>query len=194
MDQEPSISMTEGRSVATSVEEEFDEAPTKIRTSEPEPPTVWVAGFWRRAAAGIVDALIALPVAWLFVWLATAIVGLALPHAPRAGIDFWVDLTLAGDPAVWGALGLGATLVFFYLAVFHALGGRTPGMRLLGLRVVDPYGEPPGLVRSVVRSLGYFVCAATLGLGFFWTAFDREKRGLHDRLAGTFVARRVAKS
>ena len=69
---------------------------------------------------------------------------------------------------------------------------RTPGFPLFGLRVVDPYGDPPGLLRATVRSLGYFASAATLGLGFVWSAFDREKRALHDRIAGTFVARRVA--
>ena len=31
--------------------------------------------------------------------------------------------------------------------------------------------------------------AATLGLGFAWIGFDREKRGLHDWLAGTYVVR-----
>jgi hypothetical protein len=27
-----------------------------------------------------------------------------------------------------------------------------------------------------------------VGLGFWWAFFDREKRFLHDRLAGTYIA------
>ncbi len=41
--------------------------------------------------------------------------------------------------------------------------------------------------RAAVRAVGYLVALATGGLGFLWVGFDREKRGLHDWLAGTYV-------
>ena len=179
-----------GRAVAP-VDDDFDEAPTRIRSVEHDAPQIWVAGFWRRAAAGLVDLAIVGPIAWLLVRLAAALSAIDLPVVPRAALDFWLDLTLAGDPALLGALGLAAVLAFLYLLVFHALGGRTLGMRLLRLRVVDAYGDAPGPLRAAVRALGYFLCAATGGLGFLWVGFDREKRGLHDWIAGTYVARRV---
>jgi uncharacterized RDD family membrane protein YckC len=58
---------------------------------------------------------------------------------------------------------------------------------LLGVRVIDVYGEPPSALRALARTLGYFVAAATGGLGFLWIGFDREKRGLHDWISGTYV-------
>ena len=69
------------------------------------------------------------------------------------------------------------------------MAGRTPGMRLLRLRIINPYGEPPGALRALVRTAGYVLSFATLSLGFLWIGFDREKRGLHDWIAGTYVIR-----
>lgn len=148
---------------------------------------VWVAGFWRRAVAALVDAIIVGPVALLVVWLAKRLAGLALPPVRGGKIDAWLDLTLGGDPAVLGALGLVAGVAAIYVMLFQTLSSRTPGMRLLGLTVIDLYGDPPSALRSVVRTLGYFAAAAIGGLGFLWIGFDREKRGLHDWLSGTYV-------
>jgi uncharacterized RDD family membrane protein YckC len=148
---------------------------------------VYVAGFWRRALAALCDAVLVLPIALLAVWVAARVTGLELPGARRGGLDTWVDLALAGDAGVWGAAGLALAIAVVYLLVFQATAGRTLGMRLLRLRIVDIYGEPPSALRVLVRTLGYLASAATLALGFLWIGFDREKRGLHDWLAGTYV-------
>jgi uncharacterized RDD family membrane protein YckC len=154
---------------------------------EAAPVTVTVAGFWRRFAQAFVDGCIVLPVALLLSWVAGKLSGLVLPAARSAGIDYWLDLALAGEPALWGGIFLGATIIALYLGLFVALQGRTLGMRLLKLRVIDLYGATPGPLRAAVRALGYVACAFTLGLGFVWVGFDREKRGLHDWIAGTYV-------
>jgi uncharacterized RDD family membrane protein YckC len=73
-----------------------------------------------------------------------------------------------------------------YCAGFWTLIGRTPGMMVLGLRVVTGDGGAPGLTRSLVRAFGYWVSAILL-LGFAWIAIDRRRQGFHDKLAGTFV-------
>jgi uncharacterized RDD family membrane protein YckC len=148
---------------------------------------VYVAGFWRRALAALCDAAFVLPVALGAVWLAARVAGLALPGARRSGFDTWVDLALAGDAGVWGAAGLALAIAVVYLLVFQATSGRTLGMRLLGLRIVDVYGDTPSVPRVLLRTLGYLASVCTLALGFLWIGFDREKRGLHDWLAGTYV-------
>ena len=76
-----------------------------------------------------------------------------------------------------------------YQFVFQATVGQTLGMRLLKLRVVDVYGEPPSYPRAGLRTAAYLASAATLFLGFWWIGFDAEKRGLHDWIAGTYVIR-----
>jgi uncharacterized RDD family membrane protein YckC len=62
-------------------------------------------------------------------------------------------------------------------------------MRALGLRLIDVYGEAPRAARVLVRLLAGMVSVATLGLGLGWAAIDRDKRALHDHVAGTFVIR-----
>jgi uncharacterized RDD family membrane protein YckC len=165
----------------------MDDVLTRSEGQTDAPVTVHVAGFWRRAAQGIVDGAIVLPVAFLLSWIAGKLSGLVLPAARSPGIDYWLDLALAGEPALWGGLLLGAAIVTMYLLIFQAMAGQTPGMRLLKLRVVDVYGGPPGPLRATARAAGYLLCFVTLGLGFIWIGFDREKRGLHDWLAGTYV-------
>lgn len=64
----------------------------------------------------------------------------------------------------------------------------TPGKMLLSLKIVDATTHAPLTPsQSVIRSLGYLLAAAPVGLGFVWAAFDRRKQGLHDKLANTVV-------
>jgi uncharacterized RDD family membrane protein YckC len=153
-------------------------------------PVVHVAGFWRRAAAAAVDLAAVLPVAMLVVLVVGKLAGVALPR--RVGlldVDMWIDLVLATDPALVMALTLVAGIGLVYLLVLHILLGRTLGMRLLKLRIIDAYGDPPSPARCVARCAGYLAGAATLFLGFLWIGFDSEKRGLQDWIAGTYVIR-----
>jgi uncharacterized RDD family membrane protein YckC len=64
--------------------------------------------------------------------------------------------------------------------------GRTPGMMVMGVRVVDTSLRRPGVVRSFVRCLGYSV-SAILFLGFVWAVFDARHQGFHDKIARTLV-------
>jgi uncharacterized RDD family membrane protein YckC len=148
---------------------------------------VYVAGLWRRAAGGLVDAAIVLPLALAVVWVASKLTGLTLPSPRKSAVDYWLDLMLAGDPGLLTALGLGAAVLVIYLLLFQTLAARTLGMRVVGLRIIDVYGDPPPVWRAGLRALGYLVAIGTGGLGFLWIGFDREKRGLHDWLAGTYV-------
>ncbi|HEY0250091.1 MAG TPA: RDD family protein, partial [Kofleriaceae bacterium] len=76
-----------------------------------------------------------------------------------------------------------------YLLVFQITRGRTVGMQVMKMKVIDVYGDPPSAARSAVRCAGYLASAFTLFLGFLWIGFDSEKRGLHDWIAGTYVIR-----
>jgi uncharacterized RDD family membrane protein YckC len=154
-------------------------------------PVVWAAGFWRRTAAAIFDGLVVSPLLIAVVLSASKLAGLNLPILRRGSIDTWLDLALAGDPAFLGALGLAVAVLAVYLFLFQSLAARTIGMRALGLTIIDLVGAPITPWRAGLRTLGYLACLATLGLGFVWVGFDREKRGLHDWLAGTLVTRRT---
>jgi len=151
--------------------------------------TVHVAGFWRRLAAAMIDLGVVAPVALILTWFTSLITGISLPPSRTRGLDFWLDLALSSDPALLTAFGLLIAVGLIYLLVFQITTARTLGMRVLKLRIIDVYGDPPTSARCAVRTLGYLAGAATLLLGFLWIGFDSEKRGLHDWLAGTYVIR-----
>ena len=73
-----------------------------------------------------------------------------------------------------------------YCVAFWSLAGRTPGMSLLGIRVVTMEGSPPGPARCTVRAVSYAVSAILL-LGFAWILVDPHRQGFHDKIARTLV-------
>ncbi|MEV8033766.1 RDD family protein [Streptomyces sp. NPDC086182] len=81
------------------------------------------------------------------------------------------------------ATGNWALLVFFVLGLLTVgTVGFTPGKRLLGLRVVPEGGGRLNPLRVLVRTA--LLCVAVPAL--IW---DRDGRGLHDRLARTIEVR-----
>jgi uncharacterized RDD family membrane protein YckC len=156
-----------------------------------EAATVYVVGFWRRLAAALIDLAVVTPAALIITLLASRITGLRLPMANLRllDIDLWIDLALATDPALIMALVLFCAIGLVYLLVFQIVVGRTLGMRVLHMKIIDVYGDRPSAPRCVARCAGYLAGVATLFLGFLWMGFDSEKRGLQDWIAGTYVIR-----
>src|SRR5262249_26101536 len=78
-------------------------------------------------------------------------------------------------------------VVTTYFVGFWSNTGQTPGMRLLGLRVVTREGRPPSTSRSLLRLVGLGLAIAPMLLGFLPVFFDSSRRALQDFLAGTLV-------
>lgn len=76
-----------------------------------------------------------------------------------------------------------------YWVIFHWLWGQTLGKMAMKIRVVTVEGGPLSLGVAVLRYIGYLLSALTLGVGYLMVAFRQDKRGLHDLVAGTRVAR-----
>jgi uncharacterized RDD family membrane protein YckC len=90
--------------------------------------------------------------------------------------------------------GLGAVVAFgaewFYFALFEALwSGRTPGKRLMGLRVVRQNGQPidatAAILRNLLRAVDFLPGLYAIGSAVM--ARDPEFRRLGDMAAGTMV-------
>jgi resuscitation-promoting factor RpfA len=162
-----------------------------VRASQRNAPVVHVAGFWKRAAAAVVDLFVVIPTALLIILIVSKISGVRLPSINIHLFDFdlWIDLVLGKDPAILMAMILMIAVGLTYLFVFHIVLGRTLGMRLLKMRIIDVYGDRPSPARCAARCAGYIAGVATLFLGFLWVGFDSEKRGLQDWIAGTYVIR-----
>jgi uncharacterized RDD family membrane protein YckC len=151
--------------------------------------SVRVAGLWRRLVASLVDGLILSPLLILLGWLAFRITGYRLPLGPELRIESLLELVLEGGTMLYSLIGVGLVVLCLYFFLFMATTGATPGLRLLRLRVISVYGRTPEWWRALLRCVGWVLGLLLLGLGFVWIGFDREKRGLHDWVAGTYVIR-----
>jgi uncharacterized RDD family membrane protein YckC len=161
----------------------------KPKAVEPrsDPSTVHVAGFWQRFVGGLIDTAIILPLGLLFTWIAVSISDMSLPPSRMRQIDFWVDQLLATNPVLMTAVVMILAVGAIYLLIFQILLGRTLGMRVMKMRIIDVWGDRPTIARCAARTAGYLVGVGTIALGFLWVGFDSEKRGLHDWIAGTYV-------
>jgi uncharacterized RDD family membrane protein YckC len=109
--------------------------------------------------------------------------GSVAPLGRRFGalfIDWAVCMLIAygllarGDQQAAGNWALVVFLVMSLLTVGTV--GSTPGKRILGLRVIAEDGKRLGVVRVVVRSVLLVLVIPAI-------VWDRDSRGLHDRLA-----------
>lgn len=134
-----------------------------------------VAGLQARVAASAIDLamLAAIDLAVIYFTMQICGLGLAdleiLPKAPL------VAFLLAQNGG--------------YLVVFTA-GGQTLGKMAADIRVVSARPDSSlDLGRALLRTLVWIALAAPAGLGFLSAALSRDRRGLHDRCAGTRVVR-----
>jgi uncharacterized RDD family membrane protein YckC len=99
---------------------------------------------------------------------------------------------LTGEDIAWnrGDTWVGIAYVawgFTYFAYSWAASGRTAGMALFGVRVVEDDGTDASGRRAVVRTLALPLSFLFLGLGFTGILFGARRRALHDVIAGTAV-------
>jgi uncharacterized RDD family membrane protein YckC len=124
------------------------------------------AGFWIRTFAYIIDIIV-------------------------LGIVTGVLTTvLRLDPATNGnGLGLLINLIYFIVLWSSTGGGQTLGMRIFNLKVIRTDGSDLSIVQAVIRWVGLFLSFVVIFIGVIWVAFDSEKQGWHDKIAGTYVVK-----
>jgi uncharacterized RDD family membrane protein YckC len=155
------------------------EAPPRRWFRRSAPASPGHAGLASRAAALAVD-LVTVHVVYL--------VGAAMATLIDNILSFDASRTLAVTlaSAEW------VLIVSVYFTVFWAAAGRTPGMSLMRLRVMDARGRNPGVLRSLLRlAVGVAGLAASF-LGFVPVLVDDRRRALQDIVAGTVVTYRGA--
>ncbi len=82
--------------------------------------------------------------------------------------------------------------IFFYYGWFYSNKGATPGKMAVGLTVVNAEtGTNIGYWRAFGReTIGKFISAVTLMIGFLIAGLTKEKTALHDIIFSTRVMRR----
>jgi uncharacterized RDD family membrane protein YckC len=117
------------------------------------------AGFWRRFAAALIDAIVLGVVSAIL----KAILGTA-------------------------GTGLGLLVSLGYFTYFHGSTGQTPGDAALAIRIIDLQGGGSiGYARAFIRWLVSLVSAIVILIGYLWMLWDSEKQTWHDKAAGSVV-------
>jgi uncharacterized RDD family membrane protein YckC len=108
-----------------------------------------------------------------------------------AGISYAVQI-VTGHQSHWNRANTVVAVIFVlwqlvYFAYFWAVGGRTPGMALMGIRVVRADGmtlDPP---HAILRALVFPINILLLGIPFLLILVQNERRGVQDLIAGSAV-------
>ncbi len=147
---------------------------TELKLVEPEEEIEDIAPFAMRFNAGLFDLIIGS--------FATLI--LLSPFMLKGG---W--FTFGG---FLGFLAICAVVMFVYMTVAVGFYGRTLGMRLFSLEVVDIEGENyPSIHQAAVSASLYLLSMAFGGAGFLTLPFNEEKRAVHDIASGTIVVKEI---
>lgn len=139
-----------------------------------------LAGFWQRAVAALIDSTL-----------------LTVVQLLSGFVFFFVAAGVGGfDPLDEGLLLATVTWLFAsvvaiaYYVFFTGYCGQTPGKMVLRLKVQHVDGSDIGFRSAFYReTVGKFLSALLLGVGYLMVAFDERKQGLHDRMAKTLVIR-----
>lgn len=137
-------------------------------------------GFWIRAAARIVDAIL-LNVVFLIVRIPF---GVAM-FAPSTGQNPAAVMAMMAPLLLITFLSMVAAAC--YEIFFIARYGATIGKMIFGLKVIRADGFPISLGLSTGRYFAQFINSFILGIGYIMAGFDVQKRALHDRICGTRV-------
>ncbi len=140
-----------------------------------------VAGPGVRSFAFIIDWHIRLILALAWYVLAAVIYNRGLTLAPPPGHgQRWVLVVVLPALAIY---------FLYHLVVEVAMGGRTPGKRHVGIRVVNRYGGPPSagplLVRNVFRLIDSL--PVMYGVGLTLMVMTRDSLRCGDMAAGTLL-------
>ena len=124
-------------------------------------------------------------------FIADCVVSIAVFELVLAAASFAASV-LTGSSIHWNRGNVGVVIAFFvwqflYYGYFWTGSGKTPGMQLLGVQVVGQDGSNVGPRRGLVRTLAFPLSFLLLGLGFLGILLGRDRRALHDSIAGTAV-------
>ncbi len=83
-----------------------------------------------------------------------------------------------------------AIVMFVYMTTAVGFYGRTFGMRLFGLEIVDvESADFPNFHQAAVSSAVYLLSLALGGIGFLTLPFNEDHRAVHDLVSGTIIIR-----
>jgi uncharacterized RDD family membrane protein YckC len=152
------------------------------------------AGFWKRFAAYLIDALILGVVSWIVILPVLGLVGIG-----ASSMDYSEDEMMMDEEAAAGlaAMMIGAGMMLWvvigtagwlYFALMESSSKQaTLGKMALGIIVTDANGNRLTFGRATGRYFGKILSGLIFYIGFLMAAFTEKKQALHDMIAGCLV-------
>lgn len=150
------------------------------------------AGFWKRVAAYVIDAII--------LYIPSMLINNMMGDVAAKAAMKDAITSAAGDPhlamaaqlqyydTMWPGILIGAVLAWLYFAFCESSAWQaTVGKLALGIRVTDMHGNRISFPRALGRYAAKIISTLILGIGFLMVAWTRRKQGLHDLMADTLV-------
>jgi len=134
------------------------------------------AGFWKRAIAYLIDAIL----------LTFVLVLLGFVFAMFGIVDFNDEGQMTRNGNLMDLLSIFVSWGYFALMESSSK-QATFGKMALGIQVTDYANQRISLVRATVRFFSKYLSAILLLIGFIMIAFTARKQGLHDFIASTLV-------
>jgi len=124
------------------------------------------AGFWIRFFAILIDSVILMiPMSIIF--------GFTVSVNPLAAVSINQLMNLI--------IIVGTVLLWI------KWGGRTPGKKIMGIRILKSDYSELDTKTAIIRYFSYILSTITFGIGYLMVGLRKDKRGLHDLIAGTVV-------
>jgi uncharacterized RDD family membrane protein YckC len=79
------------------------------------------------------------------------------------------------------------SIIFFYFGWFWTHGGQTLGMKTWKIKLISNDSDSVSWKQVLIRETTAVISWLCLGLGFFWSLFDRKKRSWHDMTSRTML-------
>ncbi len=150
------------------------------------------AGFWKRAAAYILDAIVLYIPSMLIQKMMGGDAAEAAMKQGEIAASSDPHLMLAAISQYYSTMAPAVLIItmitWLYFAFCESSAWQaTIGKMALGIRVTDMLGARISLPRALGRYPAKCLGAFILLIGFLMVAWTRRKQGLHDLLAGTLV-------
>lgn len=94
----------------------------------------------------------------------------AFALVPAATWDYLANGTFGGAPVLlWISLGIALACYVAYMLIFWSRTGQTPGKMAVGLRIIGPDSERPGLRRALLRLVPFLLVVVPVAIWrLFW--------------------------
>jgi uncharacterized RDD family membrane protein YckC len=136
-------------------------------TTSRDPNSVIYVGFWKRVLAYLIDNLVML-ITYIIMEATVSEKDYPFLNPLIQILSFWA-YTAVLQSSYWQA---------------------TVGKKVLGIIVVDEYGDRLTLKRATGRFFAEILSALLLCIGYMMVGWTKHKQGLHDKIAKTFVIKK----